>query len=275
MKTLRITTLLVAGLALLVSFALTGPAAMAESNPATAPYIDNQIHSAPGNSSLWYRFDYAPGDDHPAVTVKLVNGYNSGVRFEVYTPEQMKTWWDTPPIGQGTPDGDNLVWTGRFTLGGTYCVELVNDNSYAMDFQLTIAGQGVTLKTAAPSAAPALVPVTGAAAPASAANTDPGKAINLPVKDQGIPAKSSLWYRFNYAADDGTVTVTRPYGDLNHLKFEIYTPGQIGSWWDVDPVGRGSADGDDLVWSGDLRFGGTYYVRVVNDSPNGIGFEIK
>ena len=52
------------GLALLVSgFAFSGSTALADTSapnniPATAEYIDGQMHPVDANGSLWYRFDY-------------------------------------------------------------------------------------------------------------------------------------------------------------------------------------------------------------------------
>ncbi len=60
-----------------------------------------------------------------------------------------------------------------------------------LDHQMSSEGQGVTLKPAAPSAAPAPTAVP-AAAPAPAVNTDPSRGGDLPTEDQGIPTNSSL-----------------------------------------------------------------------------------
>jgi hypothetical protein len=270
MKTLGIATLLVAGIALICALSLASPAAAAVGNPVGAPYIDIQTHSIPGSSSLWYRFNYA--GDHSQMSITIPLGADNGLAFEVYTPAQTVSWWDTEPLGRGTAKGADLFWTGNSHAGGTYSLKIINDNPHAVGFQVKVEGDGVSIT--APSTAPVLVvPVAAAPAPA---NADPGKAVTLPASAQGVPAKGSVWYRFYFdGGNDALVKLTLPYGDYNHLKFELYAPGQMAKWWEADPIGRGSASGDDLFWAGDLYISGTYYLRVVNNNPAGVGFELK
>ncbi len=49
----------------------------------------------------------------------------------------------------------------------------------------------------------------------------------------------------------------------------------MAKWWEAEPVGRGTASGDDLFWAGDLHLTGTYYVRVINNNSYGAGFALK
>lgn len=269
MKTLRVISLLVTGIALLGALSLASPAAATVGSPVGAPYIDNQTHSIPGNSSLWYLFSY--GGDHSQMTITIPLGADNNLAFEVYTPDQIISWWDTEPVGRGSAKGADLVWNGNSHAGGTYGLKVINDNPHAVSFQVRVEGNGVSFG-APTTSAPVVVKPTSL----EPANTDPGKAVALPATEQGVPAKGFVWYRFSFdTGHDALAKITLPYGNYNHLKFELYAPGQMAQWWEADPIGRGSASGDDLVWSGDLYISGTYYLRVVNDNPTGVGFELK
>jgi hypothetical protein len=123
-----------------------------------AAAIDGQPHTIPANVALWYQFNYAAGSpgDRPLVTVKLLNGTNSGVGFKVFTAAQAVTWYDsdTHPVGQGTSydvncdtgvpqqgggcQSNDLIWMGRFNFSGTFYVQVINTNSNPVTFQLTI-----------------------------------------------------------------------------------------------------------------------------------------
>ena len=125
-------------------------------DPARATAINNQSQTIPAGSARWYRFDYGVSDtgDRPVRTITLVNGNNSGVRFEVWTPDNLTDWWDKQPIRRGTShvvscdtgdtseqggcQSNDLTWTGAFDASGTYYVRVVNDNTHATAFELTI-----------------------------------------------------------------------------------------------------------------------------------------
>src|SRR5262249_8690212 len=98
------------------------------------------------------------------ITITLVNGTNSGVSFDVFTPSQIGDWWDEHPIGRGTPQAINcatglpednggcqandLTWVGDFNDSGTYYVEVVNSTDAILNAQVTIQGSGVALAPA-------------------------------------------------------------------------------------------------------------------------------
>jgi hypothetical protein len=316
MKAIRLGTMALAVLALSLGVSAF-PAAAAPGNtfPGAAAYIDNQTHAIAPNASLWYRFDYA--GDRSTITITMPNATNTGVAFNVFTPSQIGDWWDEHPIGRGTPQAVNcgtglpqnnggcqavdLTWIGDFNAGGTYYVEVVNDNVDMMNFQLMIQGSGVTLASpvAASSAGasqgttpstttakPAIPAPSGAPpkVPGVSGNIDPGHATVIDNQGHMIPANSSLWYRFNYAGDRSAITVTLANGTNSGLGFNVFTPAQVGDWWDEKPVGRGTAQtvncdtgqpdesggcqAYDLSWIGDFNASGTYYVQVVNNNAN-------
>ena len=292
-KTIRLFMLWFAALALLGLVSARPAAAAAPTNtfPGGAAYIDNQTHSIAANTSLWYQFDYA--GDRSAITVTFVNGNQSGIQFDVFTPAQIGDWWETPPIGRGTaqtldcstglPDtsgtclSNDLTWTGNFNANGTYYVEVVNTNSSGpQTFQLTIQGTGVTLAaqpmtaTSQPTATPqpATSGSSATTATATSTNTFPGGAAVLDNQPHTIPANGSLWYRFNYVSNHTQVTVTLVNGTSSGLGFNVFTSGQLGDWWDESPVGRGTtqrvncANGTSTVSGGcqssDLTWAGSF-----------------
>src|SRR5512142_2078951 len=131
------------------------------SDPLPAPFIDNQVHSIAASSDMWFKFDYGiNGTTHSIVTLTLVNGTGSGLRFQLWSPESIWNWWERPPIGKGTAtsldcdthfpsmsgecrSGD-LTWVGAFGAGGTYYVQVVNDTDMARDFLLVVQGTGIS-----------------------------------------------------------------------------------------------------------------------------------
>ncbi|HZQ08755.1 MAG TPA: hypothetical protein VFD70_19385 [Anaerolineae bacterium] len=134
-------------------------------DPFHALNLTNQLQTIPANSTIWYRFEYK--GDGSNIRVALLNGVLNGLGFEVYTPAQVREdWWNDKPIGRGTavgcgvnqptnsngeplcrPDANDLVWNGSFPLGGTYFVRVVNNTPNAVQYMLTLDGNGVSICT--------------------------------------------------------------------------------------------------------------------------------
>ncbi len=325
MKTFRILAWTLAALALVaLTSALPASAAASVNNtPNAAAFIDNATHSIPANGTLWYKFDYA--GDRSQIIITLANGTNSGAGFNVFTPDQIGDWWETAPIGRGTGQAINCntgapqdsgacqandsTWVGEFPTSGTYYVELFNNNNNAYNAQLTIQGGSVSLapQTAAPSTATASTTTTsttpserggaGVPAPATGApaastqpamtNTDPGHASFIDNNMHQIPANGSLWYAFKYAGDRSQITVSLLNGNGSGVAFKVFTPQQIGDWWETAPIGQGTpqqidcntgvakpegqCQSNDLMWIGQFNAPGTYYVQVINNNSNATG----
>lgn len=163
-------------IALVATFTLLSPTLAADpanSQPATAAYINNLPQSIPANVMQWYKFDYV--GDKSQITVLMPNGANTLVEFNVFTPEQSQTWWDkdTKPIGRGTAYtidcetgketymgecfSNDLKWVGQFNFPGTFYVQVVNYNTGTANFNLTIDGTGVRILPPAPVIVPPLV----------------------------------------------------------------------------------------------------------------------
>ncbi len=68
--------------------------------------IDGQPHLIPAMSARWYKFNYgAPGSSaRPVVHLRLVNGVVTGLRFEVWAPDNINNWWEKKPVGRGTQE---------------------------------------------------------------------------------------------------------------------------------------------------------------------------
>ena len=288
-----------AGLTLFALVALLGLGSMVASaqgpvanlTSMNAPFIDNQAHPISAGASQWYSFNYAVNPDtgeRPVTTLTLVNGNASGVTFDVWTAQAAMDTADNTAIGKastfnvgsdsGMVQSSDLNWVGAFGATGTYLVRVTNTGMTDTTAKLTIAGDGVSL---------APIAVTGPAASAQPGpNTDdPAKAVALDGKQQTIPANSAQWYSFNYTINtDGsgstvhpTVQIQLANGNVSGLSFEIFSPENIGDWWNNTPTGTGSpmmVPGDDgsmtqstnLNWSGAFGASGTYYVRVWNSN---------
>jgi hypothetical protein len=229
--------------------------------------VDNAVHSLAPESSVWSRFEYA--GDNSQITVRLVEGSDSGLAFEVYTPAEMQRWWENDPIGVGAPHGNDLVWTGNANEAGTWYILVGNRNSAPMIYKLAVTGNGVSFAPPAITAAPAPSVLVSAVE-----NAVPAKALLVSSNEQVIPAGGRMWYRFPYDGSRDQATITIPNGADNQLRVHVHTPQQIKQWWDVSPIGQATPKGPDLVWSGNSNQAGDWYVEVMNDNPYPVGFQV-
>ncbi len=74
-------------------------------DPYHAAWLDGQMHSLPGNSATWYKFDYGvPGNFQfrPPVGLRLVGAAGTGMEFEVWSADRLPEWWTRKPVGRGT-----------------------------------------------------------------------------------------------------------------------------------------------------------------------------
>jgi len=305
MKTIRTISgiALVLGLLLTIGVMSVSAAGPANPDPLTAPFIDNQAHNINANSFEWYRFDYSGTDAtaHPAVTIRLVNGNNSNVNFEIWSSANLNDWWDKQPVGKGTAlnvacdsgvvngsggcQTNDLVWSGAFGATGPYYVRIVNNNSTPVMAMLTIQGDGVSLIPHTVSNLPAQAPSIG---PKNPNMDDPARSTLINGQPISIPANSVMWFRFDYNGNGDTphtpVTIRLVNGNGSGVSFDVYSPEQMSDWWDNTPVGKGtlqsvncdtgliSGNGgcktSDLSWKGAFGSAGTYYVRVKNDNSS-------
>lgn len=299
MNICRVTIIGTALFALLITGAIrvTAQAPVGDS-PSNAIQISNQPRNILANQSMWFRFDY-DATERPSVTIQLVNGTKSGMRFEVWTPDAIANMASNSPIGygaafslacpvdapvQGGCQTKNLIWTGAFSDSGTYNVRVINDNNIAVTALVTIEGIEIPTDTATVPSTPNVSP------PAIVQNTDdPGKANGIDGKQHLLAAGTAVWYRFDYDATDRTTkTVLLVNGNHSGVRFEMWTPDRLNNWWENKPIGRGTVymidcstgedsetgecESMDLKWMGKFIFNWPVYVRVVNGNGHPTGF---
>jgi hypothetical protein len=238
--------------------------------PGGSPYVDNATHSIAPNDTAWYRFEY--DGSHSQITVRLVNGRDEGVRFQVFAPTQMQEWWKYDGIGVGSPEADDLVWSGNSHERGTWYIKVMNDKALTETFNLKVSGEDVSF------APPSSVPVVASKVVVSTAeNIEPNKAFIVDSTSKVIPSNTTLWYRFPYDGTNDQVILKIPNGWENRLRVHVHTPSQITKWWDseVKPIGQGTKHDKDLMWSGNSNEAGWWYIEVMNDNAYDIGFAIQ
>ena len=117
-------------------------------------------------------------------------------------------------------------------------------------------------------------------------NTSPATALYIDNVAHTIPAKTTLYYRFEYAGDNSPVRAMLLNAANGNLAMNVYTPEQLNLpiWWLLPPIGRGTDPGcgnppadpevnkicrpfaNDLMWEGKFYGPGPYYVQVQNYS---------
>lgn len=308
MKTFRIVlAVLLVLLALGLSTVTVTASGQTGDSPDTAGYIDNQIHSIQPHTGMWFKFDYDAGNRDIA-TLTLVDANKSGLRFEVWTPQDVTNTAENKPIGRGTAGkvncdtGDptnqggcetsDLTWVGAFGLSGTYYVQIVNDNDSVKNTVLTIKGASVSLGAPVqPNTGTQVAPPTNVSPPSNAQSVDnPSSAVAIDSAAHTLPAHSATWYSFDYTLPatqgDRLAKIVKLVGGKDSgVRVEVWTPDHVNDWWDNQkPVGQGTVysvqcdtgqcESNDLTWIGSFNMGGTYYVRVVNDNDHPTNFTL-
>ncbi len=145
--------------------------------PGGASGVDNQYHTIPANTHLWYFFEYS--GDNTQFSLVLVGGARDKLDFNLYLPTQvtLPDQWVSNPIGRGSkpgiacPEGsgncdqDNKIWLGSFNVSGRYYIEVINNNGQGLPFLLKVVGGGdsIALHPPTATAAPPAVVVAPAA----------------------------------------------------------------------------------------------------------------
>lgn len=98
-------------------------------------------------------------------------------------------------------------------------------------------------------------------------------------RDQDIPAKADMWYKFDYGGDRSRVWIQLYNGNVSGIWFAVFTPDQAINFTADKFIGRGMTQpilcdqgrctSNDLVWVGSFTVPGTYFIRVrnPNDKP--------
>jgi len=136
-------------------------------SPQTARYLDNQWQYIPARTTLWFLFDYS--GDRSIVELILIDGTPKKLQFNVWTPAQAAGRADsTNPVGRGAAPmvncdtgkcpSNHILWKGASSEGGTYFVEVINENPVSMPYMLAIMGGSVTLRVPPPEPPALLYP---------------------------------------------------------------------------------------------------------------------
>jgi len=110
-----------------------------------------------------------------------------------------------------------------------------------------------------------------AAASATATGSGPDDALTPSEEWQPLAVKQSAWYAFHYDGDGSQIQVRLEAEPGDGVSFAVWTPDEVRRWragLEVAPVGRGSANPSApgaLIWSGNFRQEGAYYVVVEHD----------
>ncbi len=109
-------------------------------------------------------------------------------------------------------------------------------------------------------------------------NTSPASAVYLDNQTHFVPPNMTLWYKFDYNAERLPVELTLFSGAAMQMRFNVYTPNQIGADFSVtEPLGRGlpPSGSDNLQWKGVFYGAGMGYVEVVNPSSTARTFLLQ
>lgn len=112
------------------------PALVENAVPDKALAVGVDAQAIPGGATAWYQFPYY--EEHDQVILKVLNGSDEHLRVSIFTPSQVKKWWDVTPIGQGMPKNGDLIWSGNSSETGTWFIKVVNDNSYAVSLRMLL-----------------------------------------------------------------------------------------------------------------------------------------
>lgn len=215
---------------------------------------------------------------------------------------------------EGRCPSPDLIWRGAFHADGTYFVLVINPTNVWRTFSMFVTGENVwhgiptptpsalsqpvgvpTPLPTAPSATTSITPTTATTGTVVIAPPSPSPIVPTPTparlvendspftavyvrdnREQTIPAKSDMWYKFDYGGDKSRVLIVLYDGNVSGLWFAVFDPYQAINFTENKFVGRGmpqptvcdqgQCTGNDLVWVGSFPVAGTYFIRVTN--PN-------
>jgi len=107
-------------------------------DPMSAAPADKDSHTIAGNSSNWYRYQFAR-DSEATLTVPL--GSAMGLEVRIYSGSQIATWWKADPMGAGSPVGDDLIWVGDQYNGDMIYIEVINPNPGTLIYTLNLTAK--------------------------------------------------------------------------------------------------------------------------------------
>jgi hypothetical protein len=121
----------------------TNPASVtpgANTTPATAAPLDMNLHSVGANQSAWYRFTLYDTKGQYSI-LSLPGAAQSGIRFEIYSQDQLANWSEQDPAGRSNvDDNNNLTWAVQSDTRDAWYVRVINANAQNANFQFTMTG---------------------------------------------------------------------------------------------------------------------------------------
>lgn len=291
-------------------------------SPFTAVYADFRQHRIPAGASLWYMFNYGGGNKPIDIIIPNGGLIGLEFRVytweQAFHPLEDKfVGRGTRPMvrcEEGRCASPDLTWRGAFQADGIYFVLVINPTNVWRTFSLFITGENVwhgiptptpgsqsVIATAQP---PVVSPTTTGITPptGTVTVTPPSPTVSTPTptrvvendspftavyvrdnREQTIPAKSDMWYKFDYGGDKSRVMIVLYDGNVSGLWFAVFDPYQAINFTENRFVGRGmpqptvceqgKCTGNDLVWVGSFPVAGTYFIRVTN--PNDKPWKFK
>jgi hypothetical protein len=279
------------------------PPSLAHVPPGTDPFhtlpleLSVNVDKLEPGQERWYSFvrDDFDGENYEAMALTMMFTPDDGNRahrvgFELIPADQLHSWarGDVDQLRNfgagsvvsrdGNPVTGELLWSGWVMDGETYYLKVHSDADVPVDYWL-FAGDVIRAELGEPSqSSPAAeVPV----------GTDPNQPMPLAMglsRGELSPGQET-WLSVaradldDEAFEELTLTLFFTPGDGNRIQrvnFDIFPAGQLHIWQrgDVDQlrsVGAGSVvsrDGDpytgELLWSGWLADGETYFIRLRN-----------
>ncbi len=253
----------------------------------------------------WYSFVRDDYDDvvYEAMALTMMFTPDDGNRvhkvgFELIPADQLQIWarGDADQLRNvgagsvvsrdGNPETGELLWSGWVMDGETYYLKVRNDADVTIDYWL-FPGDIIRAELGEPSQPPPPSDVAAGTDPSNPlplatglnkGELDPGQErwFSVVRNDFDAEAFEQLTLSLFFTPDDGN--------RVHHVNLDIFPADQLHIWQrgDTDQlrnVGAGSVvsrDGDpntgELLWSGWLMDGETYYVRLRNDADAAINY---
>lgn len=242
---------------------------------------------------------FTPGE--PNIARHITFEMFTGSQFEIWdrgTPEQMEHFGVGSWLSRdGDYDTGERLWHGSVVDGDRYYVKITNDTGNWVDYHL-LTGD-VTNIEMGPKGEPLDRP-TKFIAPKRPTGKDIGSPLTIAAgkTDGHLAAGEDIWFSFTHRTPNPDKSELEHYvvrldhtpgaGFVtNHVNVEIYPFPEQHIWQrgdtnKIQPLGAGSdleydKDNDihTWIWDGHLISNTTYFVRIRNDSPRAIDYDLS
>jgi hypothetical protein len=239
-------------------------------NSATSPALGTVTITS--GQAHWYAFR----DEGDGSSIQIEMDVDGNAVFEVWTADQVRRWAngeEVDPVGSGSSNDyvtADLVWSGNFVQSGTYYV-VVKQGNGSSTYQLRISGADVSFPAPAAESDTTMDTMTATTkvepvVTSEESTTPAAQTTQIDGQWRSIHSQNSATYTFAYVGDNEQVTLKMEVSPSDSVSFAVWTPAQWAEHSrgeDIDPVGRGSAEKEDvLTWSGSFNQAGEYVVTV-------------